>query len=304
VAVRIAQKCSEPYPTRTLWLEGFLTLPASGTSTGTATLDPTRSSLEVEGQYGGDARKAMSGRAAPDTEHAPKRAALFALIDGSPRATTLRLSFQHCLPNGTTRRTTKIRQRLPRVPTTRRGGRAPNVVTSGKRGFTAGRRGGVASSAHIPTAHGGENLRSSTVDNRALYYRFLLLRHAASNVIPASRSEGIELPTHHARLELHRSTLSAAQRVARRQLEIPRRLFIFVSLFSLARSSRHSYPPAGTCEQWIRERSARSSGPTCRAARLPPMRFVSSFTLSPTISETSCGTRDRWSISSRPLRHA
>jgi Transposase DDE domain group 1 len=71
----------------------------------------------------------------------------------------------------------------------------------------------------------------------------------------------------------------------------PRVGFIVTNLSRPAERVVAFYNKRGTCEQWIKEGKARSSGRGCHAARSPPTLCVFSFMRWPTISPTSCG---RW----------
>src|SRR5262249_1335323 len=77
----------------------------------------------------------------------------------------------------------------------------------------------------------------------------------------------------------------------------PRVGFIVTNMSRPAERVVAFYNKRGTCEQWIKEAKARSSGRDCRAERLPPTRCGSSFMRSPTTSAISCARLRRRSRS-------
>ena len=76
----------------------------------------------------------------------------------------------------------------------------------------------------------------------------------------------------------------------------PRVGFIVTNISRPAERVVAFYNKRGTCEQWIKEVRARSSGRGSHAGRSPPTRSGSSFMRSPTISAISCA---RWRRPSR-----
>jgi Transposase DDE domain group 1 len=71
----------------------------------------------------------------------------------------------------------------------------------------------------------------------------------------------------------------------------PRVGFVVTNMARPAENVVAFYNKRGTCEQWIKEGKAQSSGHGSHVGRLPPTPSVPSFMHSPTISATACA---RW----------
>ena len=76
----------------------------------------------------------------------------------------------------------------------------------------------------------------------------------------------------------------------------PRVGFIVTNMSRPAENVVAFYNKRGTCEQWIKEEKAQSSGHGCHVGHSPPTRFVYSFMRWPTISAIFCA---RWRRQSR-----